>query len=120
MTWEPFYYKGQKCRIKTILRYPENTFPDGRVPGDVKNLLGRLIETLNDAFAPPHAIVMAHIAVKTDDAWETVHLNLEYQINLRDPDSNGYIRLDKYAGPFGWKQEDWTKTTLVFTGLDLV
>lgn len=63
---------------------------------------------------------MAHTAIKTDDARETVRLDLEYQIGLRDPDANGYIRLDKYAGPFDWKQEDWTKTTLAFTGLDLV
>lgn len=63
---------------------------------------------------------MAHIAIKTDDAWETVRLDLEYQIDLRNPDANGYIQLDKYARPFDWKQEDWTKTTLAFTGLDLV
>lgn len=36
------------------------------------------------------------------------------------PDGTLDTSMDRYAEPFSWKQEDWTKTTLAFTGLDLV
>lgn len=120
MAVTPFAYRGQRCRIRTVLHYPIDIFPDNRVPGDLKHLLGLLIEKLNAAFAPDHAMIMVHIPVKHDHVWETVHLDLEYQIDLWNPDANGWIRLNKYAGPFEWGQEDWSKTTLAFTGLDLV
>lgn len=128
-----FPYHGLDKAFRAVLLAPDGLFQEPEAPFCVLSLIGSFIERLDDAFAPERAVAALHVPVKSRGQDLTVHMDLEWQVGLKDKTvydeaddaaigiegyTDGVVKITKYDGPVRWRREDWGRVTMALSGMD--
>lgn len=133
MTEHKFPYHGTDKAFRAKLCAPDGMFSRQAPSFCLINMLGQFLDRIDDAFAMPHVIASIHIPVVSKGVTETVHADIEAQIDWQDKDLydetmdhladitkyvDGYLKITKFEGPRQWRTENWTKATITVAGMD--